>query len=85
MGSVPLRRREPPEETRNQTFREVYQMAKGVQVIVSSRIKEVAKGGKVRVSGEFYEAANKAAVDLLQKAIGRCKANGRSTLRPQDL
>lgn len=60
-------------------------MAKSVQLIVSSRVKELAKSGKVRVGGEFYDAANKAAVDLVQRAIARAKANGRSTLRPQDL
>lgn len=60
-------------------------MAKGVQLIVASRVKELARGGKVRVGGEFADAANKAAVELVQKAIARCKANGRATLRPSDI
>lgn len=60
-------------------------MAKSVQVLVNSRIKEIAKGAKIRVSGEFYEAANKAAVELLTKAIARAKGNKRGTLRPADL
>ena len=34
-----------------------------IQVVLASRIKEVAKAGGVRVSGDFVEAANKATVE----------------------
>lgn len=56
-----------------------------VQVVLASRIKELARGGNVRVSGDFVDAANKAVVDLIKAAISRAKANGRQTIRPQDI
>lgn len=56
-----------------------------VQVVLASRIKDIARTANVRVSGDFVEAANAAAVDLLKKAIGRAKGNGRQTIRPQDI
>ena len=56
-----------------------------IQVVLASRIKEVAKAGGVRVSGDFVEAANKATVDSIKAAIARAKANGRQTIRPQDI
>ncbi len=60
--------------------------AKGaVQVVLASRIKEVAKSANVRVSGDFVDAANAAVVALVKAAIGRAKANGRQTIRPQDI
>ncbi|RMH58810.1 MAG: hypothetical protein D6679_03645 [Candidatus Hydrogenedentota bacterium] len=58
---------------------------KGVQVILASRVKEVARSAKVRVSGDFVDAANDAVVDLIKKAVARAKANGRQTIRPQDI
>lgn len=58
---------------------------KSIQVVLASRIKDLARNGKVRVSGDFVEAANEAAVAAIQKAINRAKANGRQTIRPQDI
>lgn len=56
-----------------------------VQVVLASRIKEIARGANVRVSGDFIDAANAAVVALIKSAVGRAKANGRQTIRPQDI
>lgn len=56
-----------------------------VQVVLASRIKDVARGANVRVAGDFVDAANAACIDLLKKAINRCKGNGRQTIRPSDI
>ncbi len=56
-----------------------------VQVVLASRIKEVARAANVRVSGDFVDAANAAVVALIKAAIGRAKGNGRQTIRPQDI
>ena len=50
-----------------------------------SRIKDIARSAGVRVSGDFVDAANAAAVGLINAAIGRAKGNGRQTIRPQDI
>jgi histone H3/H4 len=59
--------------------------AASVQVVLASRIKEVSRAANVRVSGDFVDAANAAVVALVKKAIDRAKANGRQTVRPQDI
>lgn len=59
--------------------------ASAVQVVLASRIKEVARTAGVRVSGDFVDAANAAVVALIKAAIGRAKGNGRQTIRPQDI
>jgi len=56
-----------------------------VQVILVSRIKEVSHAANVRVSGDFLDAVNAAVVALVKKAVDRAKANGRHTVRPQDI
>ncbi len=56
-----------------------------VQVVLASRIKDIARSAGVRVSGDFVDAANAAAVGLINAAIGRAKGNGRQTIRPQDI
>lgn len=56
-----------------------------VQVVLASRIRELARQNKVRVSGDFVDAANGAVVAMVKKAVERCKANGRQTVRPQDI
>jgi len=56
-----------------------------VQVVLASRIRELARQNKVRVSGDFVDAANGAVVCMVKKAVERCKANGRQTVRPQDI
>ena len=59
--------------------------AKGpVELIISkSRTKAAVK--KSNVSSEFYGALDKTVRKLIAEAEGRAVANGRKTLRPQDL
>jgi len=39
----------------------------------------------MRASSDFFRALDKHLADELAKAIARAKANGRKTLRPEDL
>ena len=55
----------------------------GDLIISKSRTKDSVKD--CRVGGEFYEALDKAVRTMLSAAEKRARANGRSTLRPQDL
>ena len=59
--------------------------AKGpVELIISkSRTKGAVK--KSNVSSEFYGALDSAVRTMIASAEGRTSANGRKTLRPQDL
>lgn len=59
--------------------------AKGpVELIISkSRTKAAVK--KSNVSSEFYGALDQAVRSMIAGAEGRAMANGRKTLRPQDL
>jgi len=52
-------------------------------LIVKSAVRGHLKG--MRASGNFFKALDKAVGDQLVKAIARAKANGRKTLRPEDL
>ncbi len=54
-------------------------------LVVNSKVKETIKGHGVRMAGDFGEALNVRVHDLLKAAVGRCAANGRGTVRPQDL
>lgn len=61
-------------------------MAKGAAkelIISKSRTKHAAKG--CNVSSEFYGSLDKATRGLIAAAVSRAKANGRKTLKPQDL
>lgn len=55
----------------------------GELIISKSRTKAAAK--KSNVSSDFYGALDATVRGLIAKAEGRCEANGRKTLRPQDL
>lgn len=52
-------------------------------LIVKSAIRARLKG--MRASGDFFKALDKHLADELAKAVTRAKANGRKTLRPEDL
>jgi hypothetical protein len=54
-------------------------------MVVTSKMKDHAKGFDVRVSGDFAEALNDKVAGLIESAVGRCKSNNRGTLRPSDL
>ncbi len=61
--------------------------AKGsaVNLVVASKVKDVVRGAGVRAAGDLTDAVSAAVGGMLKKAIDRCKANGRGTVRPQDL
>lgn len=52
-------------------------------IISKSKTKEIVKD--CNVSGEFYEALDKKVRGLIGEAEKRAVANGRKTVRPQDL
>lgn len=52
-------------------------------IISKSRVKAAAKS--CNVGGEFYDALEDQVRAMIAAAEGRAKANGRKTLRPQDV
>ena len=54
-------------------------------LVVGSKVKETIKGHGVRMAGDFGDALNAKVHEVVAAAVGRCKANGRGTVRPQDL
>ena len=54
-------------------------------VIVQSKVKEAIKAGEMNCGGDFVPALNAKVHELIRDAIKRCDANGRKTVRPQDL
>lgn len=56
-------------------------------IIVASKMKEAAKdmGEDIRVSGDLAEALSAKAYNLLKDAKDRAVANGRKTIKPEDL
>ena len=57
--------------------------ATGDLIISKSRTKAAVK--KSNVSSDFYGALDQAVRGMIAHAEGRAEANGRKTLRPQDL
>ena len=60
----------------------------GDLLVVQSKVKEVAKkvGGKdLRFSGDDVKALSDKVAAILKEAASRAKANGRKTVKPQDL
>lgn len=54
-------------------------------LIVQSKVREVIRAREKRVSDEFVTALSEHVHQTIDKAIARCTANGRSTLRPEDI
>ena len=52
---------------------------------VKSAIKDIAKKRKMRVSGDFWKALDAMLTEGMKKAADRAKANGRKTIRGDDL
>lgn len=52
-------------------------------IVVKSKIKELA--GDCNVAGDFAEALNEVAVELVKKAGARAEANGRKTMQAKDV
>lgn len=59
--------------------------AKTDLIIISSRIKRELHGLGVNVTSDFVDAFNTFVVESCTKIAGRCKANGRKTVRPYDI
>ena len=52
---------------------------------VASKVKAFVKSQELMMASETLEAVNESVYSLLARAAERAKANGRKTLRPQDL
>lgn len=53
--------------------------------VVASKVKELLKKQGMMSSGDLADAASSMLEDALKKASARAKANGRKTVRPEDL
>lgn len=53
--------------------------------VVASKVKEAISDAGLRSSGELPDAFNEMIANKIDKAIKRAKANGRQTIRPEDL
>ena len=54
-------------------------------LIVASKVKAAIKANKCMCAGDTLGALNEKVHEVLAAAVARCKANRRSTVRPQDL
>lgn len=54
-------------------------------LVVGSKIKELVAKEGLRSSGDLTDALSKYLAEKIRRAIERAKANGRQTLRPEDL
>lgn len=54
-------------------------------LVVGSKVKSYVKGKGLHSSGDLPTGLSAEVAALLDKAIERCKANKRSTVRPSDL
>ena len=55
------------------------------QLVISTRIKDIFHANDINTSGDFLDAINQHLIEVCQRAIARCKGNGRKTARPVDL
>jgi histone H3/H4 len=60
-------------------------VAKGGNLVVGSKVKETIRAAGVRAAGDLVDAVSASVASTLKKAVERCKANNRGTVRPQDL
>jgi histone H3/H4 len=54
-------------------------------LVIASKVKEYIKAKGLRVDGGFCAAASQMVADRLDRAVQRCTANKRQTVRPEDL
>ncbi len=54
-------------------------------LVVNSKVKDYVKGKGLNSSGDLSEALSKKVAKLLDEAMERTKANGRKTVRPEDI
>ena len=54
-------------------------------LVVSSKVKDFVKGKGLNSSGDLADALSAKVAALLEDAAKRTEANGRKTMRPEDL
>lgn len=54
-------------------------------LVVVSKVKDYIKAKGCQTAGDSIPALSEAVKELIDKAIERVKANGRQTVKPQDL
>ena len=57
----------------------------GDSLVVGSKVKDAVKGAGCNMAGSFPDSLSKCTADCVAKACSRAKANGRKTVRPDDL
>jgi len=58
---------------------------KDTNYLVGARVKEYWSGKELRCAGDTLDVLNKKIEAILADAAVRCKANGRMTVKPEDL
>jgi len=56
-----------------------------VMTVVASKVKQVVKAKGLRSDGNLVDALNVKVIAMIGRAADRAKADGRATVRPQDL
>lgn len=56
-----------------------------MSLVVASKVKDLVKGAGMMSSGDLSDGLSAVVEDLLKKAVSRAKANGRKTVRTEDL
>jgi len=56
-----------------------------MSLVVASKLKEAVKGHGMMCAGDLVDGASEVLDELVAKACGRAKANGRKTVRKADL
>ncbi|MFO0702259.1 MAG: hypothetical protein U0514_00015 [Candidatus Andersenbacteria bacterium] len=54
-------------------------------MVVGSKVKAYIKSKDAKTSGELLDELNKNVAMLLDRAVARCKGNGRTTVKANDL
>ncbi len=57
----------------------------GANLVVGSKVKEAIRSHNVRMAGDLLDALNGSVNSMIRTAVSRAQANGRGTVRPQDL
>ena len=60
-------------------------MAEKEVIVVASRVKEAISSSDMQMAGDFVQALSETTYNRIQSAIERAKANGRKTVRPEDI
>lgn len=57
----------------------------GEMLVVGSKVKDAVKAAGCNTGGDFAEALSASVAAQITKAVARCKANGRKTVRAEDV